>query len=274
MGGIAVRGNDVGLIGSRGDNARRLSIVSHLFCSPHIIVQNHGPSRLRVPYSTPPSTSTMRRPVSFQVDAPIHAYDDPQPTTPASMSTISLSPVASTTKFQLSSYKPLEPSLTLLFSLMSRRDILCFFVPAILISLISGGVAPFMTIAVGQAFDAFAKFPLSSPTQQDRDKLLRGVGHSALELLGLAVAALVLSSVTSSLWIATGEKNLRALRRRAYHVITNKEMLWFDKMGSDDSAKPTDGEDGSIGAGGMMAQFVKYVHFCPLFSPKVANAIV
>ena len=118
-----------------------------------------------------------------------------------------------------------------------------------------------MTIAVGQAFDAFAKFPLSNPTQQDKDKLLRGVGLSALELLSLAVAALVLSSVTSSLWIATGEKNLRALRRRAYHVITNKEMVWFDKMGSDDSAKATDCEDGSIGAGGMMAQFIKYALF-------------
>jgi ABC-type multidrug transport system fused ATPase/permease subunit len=162
----------------------------------------------------------------------------------------------------LSSYKPLQPSLTLLFSLMSRRDMFCFFLPAVLVSLISGGVAPFMTIAVGQVFDAFAKFPLSNPTQEDKDKLMRGVGISALTLLGLAVAALVLSSITSSLWIATGERNLRALRRRAYHVISNKEMVWFDKkLGSDDSMKATDGEDGPIGAGGMMAQFVKYAYF-------------
>lgn len=199
----------------------------------------------------------MRRPASFQVDAPILAGDDPQPTTPVSMSSIAPSPVTSTAKLQSTSYKPLEPSLTLLFSLMSRRDMVCFFLPAFLVSLISGGVAPFMTIAVGQAFDAFAKFPLSNPTQQDKEKLLRGVGLSALELLALAVSALVLSSVTSSLWIATGEKNLRALRRRAYHVITNKEMVWFDNMGSDESVKTIDGEDGSIGAGGMMAQFVK-----------------
>lgn len=217
----------------------------------------------------------MRRPASLQVDAPIHAGDDPQPMSPLSMSSIALSPVTSTTKLQSSSYKPLEPSLTLLFSFMSRRDMLCFFLPAVLVSLISGGVAPFMTIAVGQAFDAFAKFPLSNPTQQDKDKLLRGVGFSALELLGLAIAALVLSSVTSSLWIATGEKNLRALRRRAYHVITNKEMLWFDKMSSDGSTKATtDGEDGSIGAGGMMAQFVKCAHFHSTSSPKVTNTFV
>jgi ATP-binding cassette subfamily B (MDR/TAP) protein 1 len=204
----------------------------------------------------------MRRPASLRVDVTTYVDDDPQPTTPVTMTSIALSPETSTSKLPLSSYKPLQPSLTLLFSLMSRRDMFCFFVPAVLVSLTSGGVAPFMTIAVGQAFDAFAKFPLSNPSQEDKDKLLRGVGISALTLLGLAVAALVLSSITSSLWIVTGERNLRALRRRAYHVTTNKEMVWFDKrMGSDDSAATGDGEGGPIGAGGMMAQFVKYAHF-------------
>ena len=139
---------------------------------------------------------------------------------------------------------------------------LCLFLPAVLVSLISGGVAPFMTIAVGQVFDAFAKFPLFNPTQEDKDKLLRSVGFSALTLLALAVAALVLSSITSSLWITTGERNLRALRLRVYYVITSKDMVWFDKkMGSDDSVTATDGGDGPIGAGGMMAQFVKYAYF-------------
>jgi len=204
----------------------------------------------------------MRRPASFRVDVSTPVDDDPQPTTPATMTSIALSPVTSTSKLPLSSYKPVQPSLALLFSFMSRRDMLSIFVPAVLVSLISGGVAPFMTIAVGQVFDAFAKFPLSNPTQEDKVKLLRGVGISAITLLALAVAALVLSSVTSSLWIATGERNLRALRRRAYHVITNKEMVWFDnKMGSDDSVNAANGEDGPIGAGGMMAQFVKYALF-------------
>jgi len=208
----------------------------------------------------------MRRPASLGVDVPSYVDDVPQPTTPATMTSIALSPATSTSKLPLSPYKPLQPSLALLFSLMSRRDMFFFLVPAILVSLISGGVAPFMTIAVGQAFDAFAKFPLSNPTQEDKDKLLRGVGISALTLLALAIAALVLSSVTSSLWIVTGERNLRALRCRAYHVITNKEMVWFDnRMGSDDSVNAANGEDGPIGAAGMMAQFVK----CALFPLKL-----
>ena len=84
-------------------------------------------------------------------------------------------------------------------------------------------------IAVGQAFDAFATFPLSNPSQADKSKLLHGVGVTAVELLALAIGALVLSSITSSLWISTGERNVLALRRRTYQVVTQKEMLWFDK---------------------------------------------
>lgn len=244
--------------GSRG-----LIVYSIVYCSCSLLFSGHyrtksWPQPLCVPCFPPSTTTTMRRPASLRVDVTTRVDDDPQPTTPATMTDIPLSPATSTSKLPLSSYKPLQPSLTLLFSLMSRRDMLGLFLPAVLVSLISGGVAPFMTIAVGEAFDAFAKFPLSNPTQEDKDKLMRGVGISALTLLGLAFAALVLSSITSSLWIATGERNLRALRRRAYHIISNKEMVWFDrKMGSDDSVKVADGEDGPIGAGGMMAQFVK-----------------
>jgi len=206
----------------------------------------------------------MRHSGSPPADVPIRVDDDLRPTTPE-MTPIDI----------LSSYKPLQPSLVLLFSLMSRRNMLCLFLPAVLVSLISGGVAPFMTIAVGQVFDAFAKFPLSNPTQEDKDKLLRGVGFSALTLLALAVAALVLSSITSSLWITTGERNLRALRLRVYYVITSKDMVWFDKkMGSDDSVTVTDGEDGPIGAGGMMAQFVKYAYFLLEYSLHASNIFV
>ena len=204
----------------------------------------------------------MRRSGSLRVDVPIPVDEDLRPTTPTPTAAINI----------LSSYKPLQPSLVLLFSLMSRRDMLYLFLPAFLVSLISGGVAPFMTIAVGQVFDAFAKFPVSNPTREDKDQLLKSVSVSALMLLALAIAALVLSSITSSLWIATGERNLRALRRRVYHVVTNKEMVWFDKkMGSDDSVKATDGEDGPIGAGGLMAQFIKYVYYLFELSPQVSN---
>ena len=83
--------------------------------------------------TSPVYTSTVRRPASFQADVCVPVGDNPQQTTPVSMSSIALSPVTSTAKLQVFPYKPLEPSLTLLFSLMSRRDMFCFFLPAVLV---------------------------------------------------------------------------------------------------------------------------------------------
>ena len=42
-----------------------------------------------------------------------------------------------------------------------------------------------------------------------------------------AAGALALSSITSSLWIWTGERNLRAVRKKVYAAVTQKDMVWF-----------------------------------------------
>ena len=80
---------------------------------------------------------------------------------------------------------------------------------------------------------------------------------AALELVALAVGALALSSITSSLWIWTGERNLVAVRKRIYSAVTRKDMVWFDtKMGSEESIQSVEG-NGPIGAGGLMANFAR-----------------
>jgi len=147
----------------------------------------------------------------------------------------------------------LTPSIKLLFSLISRRHAIVLLLPAIFSSLIAGGIAPFMTFVVGQAFDAFAQYPLTpNPPQSAKDALLRGVGLAALQLVGLAVGSLALGSLTSCLWIWVGEVNVLALRKRVYESVTGKDMVWFDThMGND--------EDGPVGAGGLMAKFARYV---------------
>ena len=116
----------------------------------------------------------------------------------------------------------------------------------------SGAVAPFMTLVIGMVFDAFAHFPLSNATQSDKDKLRHDIGITAIALVGLAVGALALSSITSSLWIWTGEKNLLAVRKRVYTSVTRKDMVWFD------TETGTDGGD-KVGAGGLMAKFARCV---------------
>ncbi|KAF8963802.1 P-loop containing nucleoside triphosphate hydrolase protein [Flammula alnicola] len=150
----------------------------------------------------------------------------------------------------------ISPSIRLLFSFIPRKHLVFLLLPAIFSSIIAGGVAPFMTYVVGQAFDAFAHFPLSpNPPRQGKDDLLRGVGVAALELIGLAVGSLALSSITSCLWIWTGETNVMALRKVIYAAVAQKDMAWFDThMGASDTLT-TDSGQGPLGAGGLMAKF-------------------
>ncbi|KAF5350692.1 hypothetical protein D9756_008502 [Leucocoprinus leucothites] len=159
-----------------------------------------------------------------------HAQDAPPSITSVAPATPTLQPPA--------------PSIKLLFSLLSRRHVLCLLVPAISSSVIAGGIAPFMTYVVGQAFDGFSKFPVGpNPPQAAKDALLQSVGMAALELVGLAVGSLALGSVTSSLWIWTGERNAMAVCKAVYRSVAQKDMVWFDThLGDQD-------------AGGMMAKF-------------------
>ena len=146
------------------------------------------------------------------------------------------------------------PSIKLLFSLVTRRDLFLFFLPAIFMSIISGGIAPYMTFVVGQAFDAFSQFSLSEPSREDRVALRREVGIVAIQLVALGVAVLALSSATSALWICTGERNLMRLRTRIYDAVMDKSMEWFEsKMGSAEKADA--GDEDRSGSGGMMAKF-------------------
>ena len=121
-----------------------------------------------------------------------------------------------------------------------------------------------MTLVLGNVFEAFAIFcRIQSPSPDERAKLKHDVAIDALELLALAAGALALSSLTSFLWILTGERNSLAIRQKVYTSVANREMTWFDtKMGSEDGTQ-TDG-DGSTGAGGLMAKFARYAVFRPM----------
>ncbi|KAJ3863257.1 P-loop containing nucleoside triphosphate hydrolase protein [Lentinula novae-zelandiae] len=133
-----------------------------------------------------------------------------------------------------------------LFSLLSTRHRFLILLPAIISSVIAGGIAPFMTIVIGQNFNAFAQFPQTpNPSESAKHQLLHDVGIAALELLGLAVGSFLLSAITSSLWIWTGEHNVREVRRRVFGSVLSQEMKWFDLKTQGDS----------VGAAGLMAQF-------------------
>ena len=153
-------------------------------------------------------------------------------------------------------YSPPRPSIRLLYSFCTKRDILILLLPAVGTSILAGAMAPFMTQVIGQAFDAFAQFPLTpNPPEQAKQDLLRNVGFASLELIGLAVGQLAFSSLMSSLWIWMGERNVMRIRKRVYYTITAKSMTWFDlKLGGDIRSTL----DEKVGAGGLMAKFTRY----------------
>ncbi len=157
-----------------------------------------------------------------------------------------------TMKVKNNAISPPQPSVRLLFSLVSQRDVILFILPATAAAIIAGSVAPFMTFVVGQAFNAFSNFPLSDPSSDDKARLRHDVGFAAIELLALAAATLSMSSITSALWVTVGERNVMRLRQTIYDAISRHDMQWFDKgMGSEI------GTDESVGAGGLMAKFVR-----------------
>ncbi|KAJ7902856.1 hypothetical protein B0H14DRAFT_3708328 [Mycena olivaceomarginata] len=141
-----------------------------------------------------------------------------------------------------------------LFSLLSRQQRLFHLAPAILSSVFTGGIAPFMTIVIGHAFDAFSNFstPLAPSEGDPKELLVHRVGIAALQLVGLALGSFSLSSLTSYLWILTGEHNVLELRKRVYVSIAAKDMMWFDTRASDEQPS-LDDEQGPLGAGGLMA---------------------
>ncbi|KAI0795728.1 P-loop containing nucleoside triphosphate hydrolase protein [Abortiporus biennis] len=223
---------------------------------PTQLVVDTSPERLQRTSSmtTTPSTNDIKP--SFSPRSSVHSQDvmPVEPPTPT----------------------PPQPSIRLLFSYVPRRDVYLLLLPAILMSMFAGGIAPFMTLVVGQAFDVYSKFPVTSnPPASAKTQLLHDMGLIAAELTALAIGALALSSLTSSLWIWIGERNLLAVRKAVYTAVTGKDLIWFDtKMGAEDAVHCAEGENGPVGAGGLMAKFVKETDDVRMASSLASGMIV
>src|ERR1700761_350042 len=147
-------------------------------------------------------------------------------------------------------YTSPKPSLRLLFMNAPHGMVFTALFPACLVSIMSGGVAPFMTLVVGQGFQAFSTF--STSVTPNAAVLTKQIGMVSLELAGLALGSVLLSSVMSALWTRVGEKNVRQVRRVVYRHIITREMAWFDLKVTSRGTQKGDTKGKSGGAAGLM----------------------
>jgi ATP-binding cassette subfamily B (MDR/TAP) protein 1 len=151
------------------------------------------------------------------------------------------------------------PSIPQLFAHLTRRDVLVLFTPACIVSILAGGISPFMTRIIGQAFNAFASYPLTRPPPPGATHtLLHDVGIASVELVALAGGILALSSLVSALWMWVGERNVMRLRKAVYDAVASKDMAWFDihlSQSSDEEKENAEEEEGG-GSGGLLSKFI------------------
>jgi ATP-binding cassette subfamily B (MDR/TAP) protein 1 len=174
----------------------------------------------------------MGKPAPLDADVEQHAYKQQQP---------SARP-----------YRAPSPSILLIFSYCTKADVVLGLCPAILISLAAGGVAPLMTLVVGQAFDAMAVFTTSADLAA-REQLMHSIKLVSLELVALAVGTLVLDFAMAFIWLWLGERIIMRIRHKVFAAVSSRDIEWFDLL----NEQSTEGPEDSVGAGGLLAKFAR-----------------
>ncbi|BGP18098.1 hypothetical protein JCM10213_004752 [Rhodosporidiobolus nylandii] len=162
----------------------------------------------------------------------------------------------------------IQPSLSLLFSLSTRRTKLTIVLPAVLLGLANGLVPPYMTIIFGDALQAFTDFSTATslpPSELSsealsaaRKALLHAEQTNAIKFVCLAAAVFVLNAGATALWVIHGERVARDLRTHVYEGLSRRGMEWFDKGMGGNEADGGEGEgEGGDGAAGLMGRFTK-----------------
>ncbi len=156
-------------------------------------------------------------------------------------------------------YIPPRATTALLFSQLSKRDILLYVIPAFLLAATSSIVPPAMTYIIGESFGLLTEYPidLALATSTMKSTLLVGISRWCLYLTILGVGGLVLNILMIKAWIGLAERITDRLRRKVYRSVMGRGMEWFDLgMGLKDGGEVKMGDD-AVGAGGLMAKFTK-----------------
>ena len=165
---------------------------------------------------------------------------------------------------------PVKPTFRGLFTLSQPSDYVFRLLPAILVSIAASLIQPYMSIVIGNTFAVFTAYPVDpqTATSADRSALVSGIRHTTIQLVVAGGIAAVLNYAKAALWILHGEGLVDRLREAIYEGTQRKGMDWFDTgMGMKEDAGV--GEKGeSVGAGGLMAKFTRYVIVQPGCVPR------
>lgn len=159
-----------------------------------------------------------------------------------------------------------KPSVSTLFCLSSRKELLTLTLPGVIISCGSSLLQPYLTMVLGRAFDSFSTFIAARTAAGDNAELLQAAKthfkHQQLvifvTLLILAALTVISSAVSLMFWNMNAEFIVRRLRRRVYSEVTKKKLEWFDKgMGltQEEAGQETEGEGSSAGLAGRFARW-------------------
>ncbi|WWD10364.1 hypothetical protein V865_008499 [Kwoniella europaea PYCC6329] len=179
---------------------------------------------------------------------------------------------------------PVRPTFRGLFALSTPREYLLFLIPAIIFSILSALIAPYMSLVIGDAFAIFAAYPFFTELATDSDKsiLKDGVRDTSLKLTIAGILGVIFNYFKGTFWVWYGESVAAKLRELVYEGVQNKSMEWFDLgMGMRDQDH-TNGEGTSngdekkeaVGVGGLMSKFTRETDDVRLATAMSSGAVV
>lgn len=128
---------------------------------------------------------------------------------------------------------PLKPSLKLLFSLSSKRELWLFVFPSVVGSIATAILTPWMTIIMGRAMNSYTRFYESG----DRSRLMHEQLVIFVTLLITAAVIVASHAFVLMLWNVHAEYVARRLRIKMFNELSEKSLEWFDLgMGGSDTA--------------------------------------
>ncbi|KIR76978.1 ATP-binding cassette, subfamily B (MDR/TAP), member 1 [Cryptococcus gattii EJB2] len=157
--------------------------------------------------------------------------------------------------------QPIRPRFRRLFVFTTARDYMSLLFPAVVLSILSALIQPYMSIVIGNAFAIFAAYPLNTSlaTDADRAALRGGVANTSIQLTVAGVLALLFNYMKGVMWTRYGETVADRLRSKVYLGVQGKPMEWYDMgMGMREEEQGEGKENDAVGAGGLMSKFNRY----------------